>query len=60
MKKIEYRAKLFLLFVAWFAFWAYNPHYFSDWALENVLTLLFIALRARVAEHGLRIDPRGE
>ena len=44
MKSIEYRSKLFFLFVAWWAFWAYQPKYFSDWALENVLTVLFLAI----------------
>ena len=44
MKSIEYRSKLFFLFVAWWVFWAYRPHYFSDWALENVLTILFLAI----------------
>lgn len=44
MKSVEYRSKLFFLFVAWWAFWAYQPHYFSDWALENVLTICFLAI----------------
>ena len=44
MKRIEYRSKLLLIFCVWFAFWAYKPHFFSDWALENVLTTLFVAL----------------
>ncbi len=43
MKTIEYRTKLLILFVIWWVIWAIDPSHFSDWVLENVLTVFFIA-----------------
>lgn len=43
-RRIEYRGKLFIFFVIWWAVWAINPVHPSDWRLENVLTVLFIPI----------------
>ena len=44
MKKPEYRTVLLLLYTIWWLIWAYKPVHFSDWALENVLPVLFLPL----------------
>jgi putative membrane protein len=44
MRRIEYRTRLLILFALWWLFWAYRPWYFSDWVLENFLTVAFVAL----------------
>lgn len=43
MKKIEYRTKLLIIFVVWWAVWAYKPWFFGDWVTENILTVLGVA-----------------
>lgn len=40
--KIEYRTKLLFIFSIWWSFWAYKPWFFSDWVIENLLTITFI------------------
>ena len=40
--KIEYRTKLLIFFTLWWLAWAYQPWHFSDWLLENILTVLAI------------------
>jgi len=40
--KLEFRTKLLLLFAVWWTFWAYKPWFFSDWVIENLLTIAFI------------------
>jgi len=42
MKKLSFRATLLVFFVLWWVLWAINPAHFSDWVLENVLTVFFI------------------
>ncbi len=42
MKNLSFRVKLLILFLIWWAIWAYQPWNFSDWVLENVLTVLSI------------------
>lgn len=42
MHKLEYRTKLLIVFTAWWLAWAYKPWHFSDWVLENILTVLFV------------------
>ncbi len=42
--RMEFRTKLLLVFAAWWIIWAYKPLHFSDWVLENVLTISFILL----------------
>ena len=44
--RIEFRTKLLLAFTVWWLIWAYKPAHFSDWVLENVLTIAFITLLA--------------
>lgn len=44
MKRIEYRTKLFIAFTLWWLVWAYKPWQFSDWVLENILTVAFVTL----------------
>jgi len=44
MRKVEYRTRLLLLFGIWWVVWAYRPWNFSDWVLENLLTVAFVAL----------------
>lgn len=39
---ISYRARLLGIFLVWWALWAYRPSHFSDWVLENVLTVLAV------------------
>lgn len=41
---LEYRTKLFLIFLVWWIIWAINPKYPSDWRLENLLTVAFLIL----------------
>lgn len=41
--RLSYRARLLVLFGIWWAAWAINPKHPSDWLLENILTLLFVA-----------------
>lgn len=43
MHKLEYRTRLLILFAAWWLAWAYRPWNFSDWVLENLLTVAFVA-----------------
>lgn len=40
----KYRARLLLVFAVWWLAWAYKPWYFSDWVIENLLTVSFMAL----------------
>lgn len=44
MGRLEYRARLLILFAIWWLAWAYRPWNFSDWVLENVLTVAFVLL----------------
>ncbi len=44
--KIEFRTRLLVIFAAWWLFWAYEPSHFSDWVLENVLTVASILVLA--------------
>jgi len=44
MTRISYPTQLLLLFAGWWLFWAYKPWHFSDWVLENILTVAFVAL----------------
>jgi putative membrane protein len=44
MTKLKYRTQLLILFALWWLAWAYHPWHFSDWVLENVLTVAFVAL----------------
>jgi len=55
MLKIEYRTKLLLLFAVWWAFWAYKPWFFSDWLIENILTVFFIAFFI-ITRHSFRLS----
>jgi putative membrane protein len=41
---LEFRTKLLIAFAVWWIIWAYKPVHFSDWVLENVLTLAFVLL----------------
>lgn len=41
--KIEIRTILLLAFAGWWIIWAYKPAHFSDWVLENVLTISFVS-----------------
>jgi putative membrane protein len=41
---MEYRTKLLIAFAVWWLAWAYKPWHFSDWVLENILTVVFITL----------------
>jgi len=41
-KSIEYRTKLLILYTIWWLVWAYQPWHFSDWVLENILTVLTV------------------
>jgi putative membrane protein len=42
MKNLSFRAKLLILFAIWWVIWAYRPWNYSDWVLENVLTVLSV------------------
>ncbi|MEE8577646.1 MAG: DUF2238 domain-containing protein [candidate division Zixibacteria bacterium] len=42
MKKMQYRTLLLVLFTLWWLGWAFEPWHFSDWLLENVLTIIFV------------------
>ncbi len=42
MKNLSFRAKLLILFAIWWVIWAYKPWNYSDWVLENVLTVLSV------------------
>jgi putative membrane protein len=42
-RKFEFRTKLLLIFGIWWLFWAYKPWFFSDWVIENLLTVACIA-----------------
>ncbi len=44
--RFELRTKLLLVFCGWWLFWAYRPSHFSDWVLENVLTIATIVVLA--------------
>jgi len=44
MGKLEYRTRLLILFGLWWAAWAYHPWNFSDWVLENILSVALVAL----------------
>jgi putative membrane protein len=44
MGKLEYRTRLLMLFAVWWLVWAYRPWNFSDWVLENVLTVAFVSI----------------
>lgn len=44
MKVLTYPARLLILFSLWWLAWAYKPWHFSDWVLENLLTVAFVAL----------------
>jgi len=44
MRRPDQRATLLLLFAFWWAAWAIRPWHFSDWVLENLLTVAFVAL----------------
>jgi putative membrane protein len=50
MSKLEYRTKLLIAFSFWWLVWAYKPWHFSDWVLENILTVVFIALLIRTRQ----------
>ena len=41
-KGIEYRTKLLIFYTIWWLIWAYQPWHFSDWVLENILTLITV------------------
>ena len=41
-RRVEYRTKLLIFFTLWWLAWAYQPWHFSDWVLENILTVLAI------------------
>ncbi len=43
---IEYRLKLLIVFASCWLFWAYKPWFFSDWVIENLLTILGISYLA--------------
>ena len=43
MPRLEYRTKLFILFALWWLAWAWKPQHPSDWILENILTVAFVA-----------------
>ena len=40
--RIQVRTALLVLFAVWWIIWAFHPWYFSDWMIENILTVLFI------------------
>jgi len=44
MRRLEYRTRLLIFFALWWLAWAYRPWHFSDWLLENLLTVAFVAL----------------
>jgi putative membrane protein len=44
MRRLEYRIWLLIVFALWWLAWAYKPWHFSDWVLENLLTVAFVAL----------------
>lgn len=46
INRIEFRSKLLVAFGFWWLFWAYEPSHFSDWVLENVLTVASILVLA--------------
>lgn len=43
-RRLEYRTRLLLVFVAWWLAWAYRPWHLSDWVLENILTVVFVTV----------------
>ncbi len=55
IRKLEYRTKLLLIFVIWWLFWAYRPWFFSDWVIENLLTVAFIIFFI-VTRHSFRLS----
>jgi putative membrane protein len=55
LSKFEYRTKLLFLFALWWAFWAYKPWYFSDWVIENLLTISFIIFFI-ISRQGFRLS----
>lgn len=42
--QLEHRTKLLVIFIVWWLGWAFQPRHFSDWVLENILTLLFVPI----------------
>ncbi len=42
MKALSYRAKLLIILALWWLVWAYKPWFFSDWLLENALTVVSV------------------
>ena len=55
LSKLEYRTKLLLLFAIWWTIWAYRPWFFSDWIIENLLTVAFIAYFI-ISRHSFRLS----
>lgn len=41
-RALDYRTKLLFAFAVWWLIWAYTPWHFSDWVLENILTVGFV------------------
>ncbi len=41
-QRIEYRTTLLILYVLWWALWAYHPLDMNDWILENILPVIFV------------------
>jgi len=41
---MELRTRLLIVFAAWWVWWAIKPWFFSDWVIENILTVLFILM----------------
>jgi len=44
MRRLQYRTRLLIVFAIWWLAWAYKPWHFSDWVLENLLTVAFVTL----------------
>jgi len=55
MPKLEYRTKLLIAFAIWWLAWAYKPWHVSDWVLENILTVVFVALLT-FTRHAFRLS----
>ncbi len=43
-KRLSYPTILLCVFAVWWMIWAAGPSHFSDWVLENLLTVAFIGL----------------
>ncbi len=44
MHRLDYRTRLLIVFAVWWLAWAWKPLHLSDWILENILTVAFVAM----------------